>query len=199
MNDAWITVKETASRLGVTTRTVRLWIEAGKLSGERIRGKYGPEWRVPAAQVEALVERQESRSVLLDTASAPGAQRPAAVLAALAAELTSLRQEIAEQRRLLASLDSALQQLPSALAAEAESTTILEGLVRQSSEVQRALQEESRLRRRETQELQGTLQALAALAQDNSERLERLTRQMDQASQPRGWWSRLRQALGSRS
>lgn len=199
MDDAWVTVKETASRLGVTTRTVRLWIEAGKLSGERVRGKYGPEWRVPLAEVEALAQRHESQSVLLDTTSSRGDQRPAVALAALMAELSALRQEIVEQRRLLASLGAGLEQLPGALPGAGESATILQGLVRQSSEVQQALQEESRLRRRETQELQGTLQALAALVQDSSERLEQLASRMDQASRPQGWWSRLRKALGKRS
>jgi len=164
-----------------------------------VRGKYGPEWRIPAADVEALVERQESRGVLLDTASWSAGQRPAMPLAALAAELSALRQELAQQRRFLANLDSALQQLPGALPAAAESVTVLQGLVRRSSELQQTLLEESRLRRREIQEIQGTLQALAALAQDSSEQLKRLASETEQAGRPRGWWSRLREALRRRS
>ena len=41
-----MTVTEAAKQLEVSPRTIRRWCNTGKLTGERVEGKYGDEWRV---------------------------------------------------------------------------------------------------------------------------------------------------------
>lgn len=46
-----LTIEEAAHRLGVSQRTVRRLIKAGKLPAELTPGLYGPEYRIPASAV----------------------------------------------------------------------------------------------------------------------------------------------------
>jgi excisionase family DNA binding protein len=49
---ALLTIDQAARRLGVTPLTVRRQIKAGKVEARRVRGKFGPEWRVMIAPDE---------------------------------------------------------------------------------------------------------------------------------------------------
>ena len=55
MADEYLTVKETARRLSLTTRTVRRWVADGFLSAARIPGRGGGEWRIPREAVDKLL------------------------------------------------------------------------------------------------------------------------------------------------
>lgn len=46
-----LSIAQAAECLGVSTKTVRRWIKAGKLPAELIPGLYGPEYRIPASAV----------------------------------------------------------------------------------------------------------------------------------------------------
>jgi excisionase family DNA binding protein len=51
--EALLTVKEAAARLRVSDRTVFTWLRSGQLRGL----KAGRKWRIPAAEVQAFLER----------------------------------------------------------------------------------------------------------------------------------------------
>lgn len=55
-----LTVKEAASRLGVTLKYVRDLIAESKLAGARFLGRgFGKGWRTPASAVEARLKTRE--------------------------------------------------------------------------------------------------------------------------------------------
>ncbi|MBI4330415.1 MAG: excisionase family DNA-binding protein [Chloroflexi bacterium] len=51
------TIEEAARALGVSDKTVRRRIKDGTIKAEQITGKYGPEYRIPEAQLASLRER----------------------------------------------------------------------------------------------------------------------------------------------
>lgn len=64
MRDEWFTLDKAAKHLGVSTRTLRRWIHAGKLQAELRPGPYGQQYLVPLKQLGAVqlmrdVERVE--------------------------------------------------------------------------------------------------------------------------------------------
>jgi excisionase family DNA binding protein len=64
MQDEWFTLDKAARHLGVSTRTLRRWIHAGKLQAEMRPGPYGQQYLVPVKQLGAVelvrdVERTE--------------------------------------------------------------------------------------------------------------------------------------------
>lgn len=64
MQDEWFTLDTAAKHLGVSTRTLRRWIHAGKLQAELRPGPYGQQYLVPLTQLGAVrlvrdVERVE--------------------------------------------------------------------------------------------------------------------------------------------
>lgn len=64
MSDEWFTLERAAKHLGVSTRTLRRWIHAGKLQAELRPGPYGEQYVVPLKQLGAVqlvrdVERVE--------------------------------------------------------------------------------------------------------------------------------------------
>jgi excisionase family DNA binding protein len=64
MRDEWFTLDKAAKHLGVSTRTLRRWIHAGKLQAELRPGPYGQQYLVPLKQLGAVqlvrdVERLE--------------------------------------------------------------------------------------------------------------------------------------------
>jgi excisionase family DNA binding protein len=64
MGDEWFTLDKAAKHLGVSTRTLRRWIHAGKLQAELRPGPYGQQYLVPLKQLGAVrlvhdVERME--------------------------------------------------------------------------------------------------------------------------------------------
>ncbi|PZS07589.1 MAG: hypothetical protein DLM70_03365, partial [Chloroflexi bacterium] len=66
MKHEWFTLEQAAEHLGVSTRTLRRWIHAGKLQAELRPGPYGQQYVVPRDQLGAVrlihdVERAERR------------------------------------------------------------------------------------------------------------------------------------------
>lgn len=64
MRDEWFTLDKAAKHVGVSTRTLRRWIHAGKLQAELRPGPYGQQYLVPLKQLGAVqlvrdVERVE--------------------------------------------------------------------------------------------------------------------------------------------
>jgi excisionase family DNA binding protein len=54
MEDEWFTLDKAARHLGVSTRTLRRWIHAGKLQAELRPGPYGQQYLVPLKQLGAV-------------------------------------------------------------------------------------------------------------------------------------------------
>jgi excisionase family DNA binding protein len=54
MKDEWFTLDKAAKHLGVSTRTLRRWIHAGKLQAELRPGPYGQQYLVPLKQLGAV-------------------------------------------------------------------------------------------------------------------------------------------------
>ncbi len=59
--DRYLSIAEAAERLGKSTRTVRRWIQQGKLKAELQPGPYGEEYRIPA---EVITTAQEVTEVV---------------------------------------------------------------------------------------------------------------------------------------
>ena len=53
----WLTVEEVAERLRVSPRTVRGWLQEGRLKGRNLGGRAG--WRIREEDVDAFMESQE--------------------------------------------------------------------------------------------------------------------------------------------
>ena len=58
MDSGQWTVKDTAELLGVSEKSVRRYIQSGKVQAVQVQGKYGSEWRVTA--IPADLRRQTS-------------------------------------------------------------------------------------------------------------------------------------------
>ena len=52
-----LTVAESASYLGRSTKTIRRYVKQGILSCERVNGKFGPEMRIPRKELDSLVRK----------------------------------------------------------------------------------------------------------------------------------------------
>ena len=56
MNEEWMTIPETARHLGISEKSVRRWVDAGKINAVRV----GPRMiRVEVASLDSLVTRVE--------------------------------------------------------------------------------------------------------------------------------------------
>jgi excisionase family DNA binding protein len=53
----WLTVEEVAERLRVSPRTVRGWLQDGRLKGRNLGGRAG--WRIREKDVDAFMESLE--------------------------------------------------------------------------------------------------------------------------------------------
>ena len=54
-----LSIAEAAKELGVSTRTVRRFIKAGKLKAELVTGTFGPEYRIPEIPTELKKPAEE--------------------------------------------------------------------------------------------------------------------------------------------
>src|SRR5947209_1081625 len=96
--DDWLTIERAARHLGVSKRTLRRWIKAGKLEAELRPGPYGHQYLVPRSSVAGReivrdldrVEREEERETVPRIVEAHLAARESA----LAAEVAALRHEL---------------------------------------------------------------------------------------------------------
>lgn len=55
---AYLTTEEVAQKLRVTTWTIYNLIKSGELAAFRV----GAQWRIPAKEVDALIERNSSKN-----------------------------------------------------------------------------------------------------------------------------------------
>ncbi len=98
MTDEWFSLDKAAKHLGVSTRTLRRWIHAGKLQAELRPGPYGQQYLVPLKQLGAVqlasdvdrAERGREAAAIPQMVEDHLRQRDDAVLA----ELAQLRQEV---------------------------------------------------------------------------------------------------------
>jgi excisionase family DNA binding protein len=59
-------VREAADLLGVSTRTLRTYLKAGRLPGAKhFEGKFGPEYRIPRSEVDSLRDELTAQGVNL--------------------------------------------------------------------------------------------------------------------------------------
>lgn len=110
-----MTIAQAAERLGVSTKTVRRWIKAGRLPAELVDGPYGPEYRVPATAVQTAAQVVDV--VRVERANDPRTLALAIVQAleqrdaALRQELERLRAEVERARQEAAAAADALRRL----------------------------------------------------------------------------------------
>lgn len=94
MEELRYTVKQAARELQVSPRTVRRWIDSGRLTGQKVvRGNLGMEWRISADSVRRVSADSRGHS---STATARG--QPTDMTAELLEEVRSLREEGAAYR-----------------------------------------------------------------------------------------------------
>ncbi len=191
MHEEPLTVKQAAVPLGVTTRTVRLWIESGRLAAERIEGKYGPEWRLDPAEVRLAADRRAERPVALDLAGKPGGNDLRALASVLTSEIRKIQESQIEHARYVQDLSQRIDSLTLALP-PATDDAALQGLIRQGAQVQQTVEEESRTHHREAQELQAALQTLSAALQEQTEQVTLLSEELTSLrARPTPWYRRL--------
>jgi MerR family copper efflux transcriptional regulator len=65
-----MSISQAAEKLGVSTRTVRRYIKAGKIEAELVTGRFGAEYRIPQLPPELLQKDPE------DEKPAPGQSAP---------------------------------------------------------------------------------------------------------------------------
>jgi excisionase family DNA binding protein len=189
MEEGYITVNDAAARLGVTARTVRLWLTAGRLAGERVQGRFGPEWRVCAGDLERLMESRPERALVTDPRVTAGATEVRSSLALLAQENARLREGLQEAVQHLRSLSAHVEALSASIEVRNED---LEAVRADNREVLRRVAEGFQLRQREGQEIQSTLRGMAAQLRQEQELVEGLRDKLEQAMRPRAsWWQRV--------
>jgi excisionase family DNA binding protein len=59
-HEAWLTLKEAAERLRVSTRTLLTWLRRGDLHGHKV----GRDWRIKWSAVEAFLTVDQPGSTL---------------------------------------------------------------------------------------------------------------------------------------
>lgn len=189
MPEGYLTVNEAAVRLGVTARTVRLWLTSGRLAGERVQGRFGPEWRVVAGDIERLLNARPEKAIVSEARSVAPAPELRSSLALLAQENAALREALQETFHRLSSLSSQIEALSVGL--ETRDSDI-QALRADNQAVLRSVAEGFHLRQRESQEVEGALRGLAAQLHDEQELLGELRQKLDEALRPRPtWWQRL--------
>ena len=124
MSYEWLTLERAAKHLGVSVRTLRRWIHAGKLQAELRPGPYGQQYLVPRTQLDAIqvvrdverAERQAERDALprvLDEYLSRRDDALAQALDALGRELREAMGRLEErQERLLRELEEIRRRLP---------------------------------------------------------------------------------------
>ena len=186
-----LTVREASVQLGITARAVRLWIDSGRLPAQRVDGKYGKEWRLDPQDVARAASLRTDAPLALDLAHKPAGSDLRSLVSIFDSDLRNLQTQQSDHSQQLQQISEKLDALPAALLRRPEDP-LVQGLIRQGSQVQQTVEEESRARRREAQELQASLQALGAAVRDQTERLARLGEDLAALrSRPLPWYRRL--------
>ncbi len=110
IHEETLSLAQAAQRFGVSDKTIRRWIKAGKLEATQATGPYGPEYRIPIQAVQTAqhvmdvvpVERgMDPRTLSLVIAQA--------VREGVAQETQVLIEELAQLRQQVDTLTAALQ------------------------------------------------------------------------------------------
>ena len=185
MPEGYLTVNEAAVRLGVTARTVRRWLTSGRLAGERVQGRFGPEWRAAAGDLERLLNARPEKAIVSEARSEAPAPELRSSLALLAQENAALREALQETFHRLSSLSSQIEALSVGL--ETRDSDI-QALRADNQAVLRSVAEGFHLRQRESQEVEGALRGLAAQLHDGQELLGEQLQKLSEAFRPRPHW-----------
>lgn len=92
-DETWLTLAEAEARTGVSRSALRAWYRSGQVPSRLVDGRHGPQQLV---SLEAVVARAEQ---------SPRIQRKAARAVGLEAEVTLLRERVAELERRLNDLE----------------------------------------------------------------------------------------------
>lgn len=104
-----LTTKQAARELGIAARTVRDWLQRGKLVGRRVDGRRGREWRISADSV-AKQAADKAAGGGAKTA-VPVGRRGGGDYGLLIAEVRSMREENAAYREHLERLTIEFERL----------------------------------------------------------------------------------------
>jgi excisionase family DNA binding protein len=123
--DEWYTIERASKHLGVSTRTLRRWIKAGKLQARLEPGPYGRQYLVPRSSMAGVelvrdverAERQAEREAVPQVLEAYLAQRESALTHEVAALRTEMQDAVRRlerrQEALLGQLEQIQQELVS--------------------------------------------------------------------------------------
>ena len=135
----WFTLEQAAKHLGVSTRTLRRWIRAGKLQAELRPGPYGHQYLVPLKGLDAVqvvrdverAERQAEREAVPRVVEEYLARREeplVRVVEALAGELREAMQRLEKrQEALLAELAGLRRELAELRGGSGAAGPVVEG------------------------------------------------------------------------
>ncbi len=104
--EGYLSIEETAKRLGVSSDTVRRKIKRGDLRAEKQKGPYGDRWMIPESEIRTAQEitevvpvtRQVPMEALVNAIAARVTETIAEEQARTRAEIEALRQELAATR-----------------------------------------------------------------------------------------------------
>ena len=109
MPDLELTVKQASIELGIAARTVRDWVQRGKLVGRMVVGRRGNEWRISADSVAKQAADKVAGGG--GKAAVDIGRRGGGDYGLLIAEVRSLREENAAYREHLERLTMAVVEL----------------------------------------------------------------------------------------
>lgn len=109
-----LSIHEAAQHLGVSDKTLRRWIKAGKLPAFQATGPYGPTWRIPLSALQTAQQVIDvvpvNRPVDAQTLGLIVAQAVAQETQPLRATIQSLQDQVAQLTRTLEALNDQRQQ-----------------------------------------------------------------------------------------
>lgn len=102
-----LSINEAAERLGVSARTVRRWIKAGRLQADMVNGPHGPQYFIPVEAINTAqhvidvvkVERKNEPEALALAVARALQERDAKIYSTLHDEFTKQIDELKEQLR----------------------------------------------------------------------------------------------------
>jgi len=163
------TTTEAAVRLGVSERTVRRYVERGKLEARLVMTHRGEEWHIAAADVETFRQQRDairSRPIVMDDSESPATTDMAAD---------------AHGQPVRTLTPAVVQALVAPLVAEIERLATEKGQAEGERDI---LRQQLTERENQAHDLVGELRRRAEVAEQEAAELRRARRQMP-------WWLRL--------
>jgi len=99
MSQQGLSIAEAAKALGVSTRTIRRFIKAGKLNAHLVDGPFGQEYRIP--ELPAELQKRQSPEVTIVQPPAQPASQPRTPAPAQNPALLDMLQELQEKNTAL--------------------------------------------------------------------------------------------------